>query len=462
MLLSISSSLVWSQEDLLREFDVYIQREEQTFDSSIRRMNKAFAFYLQQEWENFETFTHETPRIDPDKPTVRKESHLIHIQEQQTETITRKQPVLLEKTAEPAQSEWRTFSFFGQSLQIPYKPAYVIHLAGVDEKAVSDAWSRAADVDYSFLLNVSLQYKEKLQLNDWGYMQLLRKTAEATYGESLGGNALFLTTFLLNQSGQSAQLGRVNGQLALLLEIKETIYSIPQLMCDGHLLSVFCEQPSEESIQVFTYRKQLAGATAQVSLRLPSLPLLQGNQTVRNLPHLWLGQPVRVNCNKALIDFFDTIPQTELAVYAQSGLSPQIEMLIDTLQGKLSEGDDVKSVALLLDFVQNTFDYQSDVQQFRREKVFFPDEMLYYPYADCEDRAILFCRLVQELVELKVALIDYPNHIAAAVCFQYPVTGVSYVSGKETYTLCDPTYLNAGIGECMPQFTGTKAKIIKL
>lgn len=462
LLLSMSATPLWSQEDLLREFNTYIHREEQTFDNHIRQMNKEFALYLKQQWVSFGTSSNEVPRIDPDKPTVKKESRPVHIREQQTETLIHKQPIPLEKASESPQSEWRTFLFFGQSLQIPYKPTYAIRLAGVDERAVSNAWSRAADVNYSFLLNISQQYKEKLQLNDWAYMQLLRQMSEVIYGESKGNNVLFLTTFLLNQSGKSARLGRVNGQLALLLEIKETIYSVPQLMCEGRLLSVFCEQPLGESMQVSTYRKQLPGAIAQTSLRLPSLPLLQGNLIARNLPHPWQGQTVRVSCNKALIDFFDTIPQTALLLYAESGSSPQIEMLADTLKRSLPEADEVKAVALLLDFVQNTFDYQSDVQQFGREKIFFPDEMLYYPYTDCEDRAILFCRLVQKLVGLKVALIDYPKHIAAAVSFRSPVSGVNYTSGKDIYTICDPTYINAGIGECMPQFIGVKAKVIKL
>ena len=119
-------------------------------------------------------------------------------------------------------------------------------------------------------------------------------------------------------------------------------------------------------------------------------------------------------------------------------------------------------MSLLLDFVQHAFDYQADTGQFGYEKVFFPDEMLYYPYNDCEDRAIFFCRLVRLLLNLPVALVNYPNHIAAAVCFTTPAEGTNFRQNGKEYTLCDPTYINAGIGECMKQFEQVKAKLIIL
>ncbi|MCD8136397.1 MAG: hypothetical protein LUH01_10815 [Parabacteroides gordonii] len=88
--------------------------------------------------------------------------------------------------------------------------------------------------------------------------------------------------------------------------------------------------------------------------------------------------------------------------------------------------------------------------------------MLYYPYNDCEDRAIFFCRLVQILLDRPVALVDYPNHIAAAVCFSEPIKGTSVQQEGKEYTLCDTTYINVGIGECMEQFVKIRPQLIQL
>ena len=43
--------------------------------------------------------------------------------------------------------------------------------------------------------------------------------------------------------------------------------------------------------------------------------------------------------------------------------------------------------------------------------------LFYYPYCDCEDRSVLYSYLVRNLLKLDVVLLDYPNHIATAVCF---------------------------------------------
>ena len=65
-----------------------------------------------------------------------------------------------------------------------------------------------------------------------------------------------------------------------------------------------------------------------------------------------------------------------------------------------------------------TFEYKLDSEMWGvADRAFFPDETLHYPYRDCEDGAILFTRLVRDLLGLPSALVYYPGHLAAAVAF---------------------------------------------
>jgi hypothetical protein len=113
-----------------------------------------------------------------------------------------------------------------------------------------------------------------------------------------------------------------------------------------------------------------------------------------------------------------------------------------------------------LNFVQTAFDYQTDGQQFGYERSLFADETFFYPYSDCEDRSILFAVLVRELLGLEVVLLSYPKHIATAVRFNSEVTGDALIIDNRRFTVCDPTYLGAGIGMAMDEFRETKAKVI--
>ena len=105
----------------------------------------------------------------------------------------------------------------------------------------------------------------------------------------------------------------------------------------------------------------------------------------------------------------------------------------------------------------------TDAQQFGQERPFFADETLFYPYSDCEDRAILFSVLVHELLGLDVLLLHYPVHLATAVSFgDLDVDGDYMTLDGKKYIVCDPTYIGSSVGDTMPQFKNTKAKIIRI
>ena len=93
---------------------------------------------------------------------------------------------------------------------------------------------------------------------------------------------------------------------------------------------------------------------------------------------------------------------------------------------------------------------------------FFAEESLYYPYCDCEDRSILFSRLVRDLLGLKVILVYYPGHLATAVHFTEEIKGDYIILDDRKYVVCDPTYLGAFVGETMSGMDNSTAKVILL
>ena len=113
-------------------------------------------------------------------------------------------------------------------------------------------------------------------------------------------------------------------------------------------------------------------------------------------------------------------------------------------------------------YLQYGFDYATDEEQFGFEKPFFCEENYFYPKNDCEDRAVLFSFLVRYLLGMEVVLIDYPGHLATAVCFKENVSGASLVHKGKRYVICDPTYVGAPIGVEMPDFAQDDRTVIPL
>jgi hypothetical protein len=136
--------------------------------------------------------------------------------------------------------------------------------------------------------------------------------------------------------------------------------------------------------------------------------------------------------------------------------------LYTQLQPLVAGKSQQEAANLLLNFVQTAFDYATDGEQFGYEKPFFPDETFFYPYCDCEDRAMLFSTLVKDLLGLDAVLLDYPNHIASAARFPEEIPG-EYVqlNDGDKYLICDPTYIGAPIGVCMEKYVNVLPTIIK-
>ena len=75
---------------------------------------------------------------------------------------------------------------------------------------------------------------------------------------------------------------------------------------------------------------------------------------------------------------------------------------------------------------------------------------------------MLFSFLVRYLTTLDVVLIEYPGHVAAAVCFPDNVQGKSVFFNEKKYVICDPTYIGASIDMEMPKFKPEDRTVLPL
>jgi len=189
------------------------------------------------------------------------------------------------------------------------------------------------------------------------------------------------------------------------------------------------------------------------------LPIFEPNYKKKTLTFSHLGKKytVEYKYNQNLIDFFSTYPQADYESFFNAAVDKMTYVSIAKSLRKYINGKKAaEAMNFVLNFVQNAFEYQTDQEQFGREKVMFAEETLYYKASDCEDRAILYSYLTKELFDVAVLGVKYPNHMATAL--YVPLDGDKIkVKGKE-FVIADPTYINANIGQAMPQFKGKMPK----
>lgn len=268
--------------------------------------------------------------------------------------------------------------------------------------------------------------------------------------------------YILTQSGYKVRIARVGNKLVLLLPSKDTIYQYPYLNISGVNYYLVDSSLGQTSLSVFNreFPKE-----QDFSLRIVEQPAFPINAVASRHLQSKLDKELAANVsvNKGLIAFYEDYPlSSNWDIYSNASLSKSAKEQLYPILKKSITGKTSPAVAnILLHFVQTAFEYATDDEQFGRERPLFADETLFYPYSDCEDRAILYSILVRELLGLDVVLLHYPGHLATAVCFDTDVYGDYMLIDGKRYVVCDPTYINADIGQAMPQFKQTAANVIK-
>lgn len=358
-----------------------------------------------------------------------------------------------------------TIDFYGTALKfivpLDEKPA----LASLDNADIFRTLSEFDNV-FSPVLRQCLSARYEYNLCDWAYVEMLDKLSKAIYGTY--NEATLLLSYLFLSSDLKMCLGKTSDNLYLLFASKSNIFNRGYFEIDGEGYYVWGNEPPS-TIEAINF--EFPKATG-INLNLRHTPKLKMNYTEPRLLVSKNGNiSVEVSVNKNLVKFYNDYPRffnmpdfmTRWAFYADTPLDNAIQVaMYPVLKTQMSGMTRVQSLQELLHFVQTAFRYELDDVVWGEDRPFFAEESLFYKYCDCEDRSILFSRLVRDLLDMDVVLVYYPGHLATAVKTEEDIPGdyITLADGK--YLICDPTYIGAPIGVTMPNMDNKTAKVILL
>jgi hypothetical protein len=446
---------------------------QQEYADYVAKRDQEWTDYLKKEWENYQAFTGNKV---PERPKP-KESPIYSQTSAETSTVALKTiaperntmlslPPQVEPIRKPVGDErnMRTasFRFYGRPVNVPYdQKLSQCAFPSVNQQSIAAFWENASNTEYTPTIDNLLQTKVDMNINDFGYLMIVNEFARYLYPGNDNLSRL-LTWFILVRSGYGVRVAYQDRDVALLLPSLQEIYQLSYLNLGGLNYYVY---PKLGSGSYYTYDKDYLKTGRQIDFNIMSPVTFAGRKVDKKISFKFEDQDynIGVSYDPDLVDFYKNYPLVDLGVYFNAAASVQAkESLADAILPIVSQMDEKRAVAFILQFIQTAFPYKTDPEQFGREKFFFADEMFYYPYSDCEDRSVLFTYLVRETLGLKVVGLEYPDHVAAAVAFTVPVSGDYLEYGNSRFFVTDPTYINAPVGLSMPQYKTVSPVICKV
>ena len=336
-------------------------------------------------------------------------------------------------------------NLYGMTLSMPVVTQPVMS-AGADKQAITDYLQ--ANPDYEKKLVVfARDTAERLHLDDWGTYLLMREIARQLYPDSWQTRRLAQWKWM-NQLGYDLRIAETSNELRLLLPVTQTIYGHSYIFIKGN--KYYLDTPAGSDLH--TYPQQFDKLAAIENINPTQVRWSDDKQNihVRQLDYSNDGEHYQITLKFDIrtLRMMQDYPQMIFSRYFKTPLSPKLEQsLKDQLMPVLAGKSKYQQASLLLKLVQKSLAYQTDQQQFGKENYLFAEESIGFPYADCEDRAILYAWLVHELLDLPYLVLLYPNHLTTAIALNG--TGDTIHYGNTIYLIADPTYIGAPIGKAM-------------
>lgn len=354
------------------------------------------------------------------------------------------------------------FDFYGDSISLDVDTSIVVPFtANLSDTAIQTFYTTINNGNYQPLVKKLLYYKEFYRLDDWLFYQLIRKTAQQISPKAANYYRYTLYKwFLLSKSGYNATLSIRNDTLLFYVQSNETIYDIPyhtkggkQFVClnyhDYGANINFDKAPfSEVEINIPEAQKAF-------SYKITRLPDFKPRDYLEKDLLFSIYQNdyhFKVKLNPEIQTIFANYPVVDYASYFNVPLSRETySSLIPLLKKNIGKMKTRDGIDYLMRFTRYAFVFETDTDNFGKEKRMTPEQTLLFERSDCEDRVALFFYLVREIYNLPMIVLTYPKHVTIAIKLDKPV-GTPIVYNGVRYSVCEPTpqKQDLRIGELIP------------
>lgn len=473
------------------EFGKFKEETETEFERFRRERNEEYARFMREAWEPFNSSPEiPLPKDEEVAPVVVKKGdaiaapataslavfideviHLPRLIRQRPKPIEPIEQVTAQtsdKRPENADMQKHTFSFYGKEFTVRVDRSDLFQLRRVSEAQVANAWIELSKRKYTNLVYDCIQIRDNLHLCDWAYLMMLQQMSEQLFG--VGANeAVLLAAYIYCQTGYEMRLAFLDKKLCLLVASEHLIYNWVYYEIDGKRYYPLTKQDGTMHICARKYPQE-----RPLSLQILEQQDFASSSAAATVHKSTCDDDMNISmtADKGILDFYSSYPTsmigdnmlTRWAMYANAPVSENLRSQVYPQIRKAVDGcDQLTAVNKILNWIQTGFEYEYDDVVWGCDRAFFPEESMYYPYCDCEDRSILLTRLVRDIIGLNCVLVYYPGHLAAAVDITEGTATGDYIEYEgRKYFIADGTIIGSGVPVGVSCMDNSTAKVIIL
>jgi len=439
-----------------KSFENFKKREVHTFTQYTNVNDLEFSSYLKREWLGYSQnkilkFYKETKPnfITPALQTYMKPvGPILNIKIPKDKNTTKKIPY------EPINGSLM-LNFFGTKLgfNIPAIKNYVFYPKSKD--GVSIFFRNIATSQYYDLVDSIKKTSKELNLNDWAKYLLIKKITSKIYGDKDRAN--LLAWFIFNKLGYDIKIGLHEKHAILMFHLKQKLYQTSSYTITKKKYYVLENYLQGKLGLVYTYKKNYPSAKKVFDFSLKTLPLFTKNIASKTITFYEDSKKYEIPYiyNKNLINFLNTYPQVDTKIYLQTPIPyKSYRKIAFALKRFTREKKASDALNFILHFVQKAFIYETDEKQFKRQKMMFAQQTLYFKKSDSEDRVALFNYLIKHLYGISVVSVKYSDYMMSGLYI--PIQGANVKLGRKKFILADPTCIDSNLGQIMTKYKGVK------
>jgi hypothetical protein len=357
----------------------------------------------------------------------------------------------------------QSFKFFGNSIAINYDKLLSLPVNQVlSKEVVVEYWKKFQVANSNHLISQLMIYRDRLGLNDWGYLQLVKECANSIYHNDESG-ANLLGWALMIRSGFRVKIGYNQLGSSILYPTSSEINGNSFVKIRG--IAYYIDKPIF-TFPIFTYSADHPSAYGIIHLKINQSLNFQGETLIKKIQFHWDRRTYDFNLkyNPEEIRFLEEYPKTDPEIYFSAPFSfLSGESLLKQFRPVLAGMRKEEGAAFLQQFVQKSFAYRPYNDLYGYDCFMFPEELIFKDESNDKGKSLLYAWMISNLLNQKAALVEFPGFYSVAISLDQPLEGDKFLLEGKSYTIADPTFDNAPLGLVMKEFYQVKPyiKILK-